>query len=68
MEKVARTADKIRSWRETRGHGTRLSRRGPERFRDIRRTLIALVSILLARDTLKIIRFPKYRREGAHFS
>jgi hypothetical protein len=29
MEKVARTADKIHSWREIRGHGTRLSHRGP---------------------------------------
>ena len=29
MEKVARTADKIHSWREIRGHGTRLSRRKP---------------------------------------
>src|ERR1700720_2906333 len=29
MEKVARTADKIQSWREIRGHGTRLSHRGP---------------------------------------
>jgi len=28
MEKVARTADKIHSWREIRGHGTRHSRRG----------------------------------------
>src|SRR3984893_7928427 len=29
MEKMARTADKIHSWREIRGHGTRHSRRGP---------------------------------------
>src|SRR3984893_14954385 len=29
MEKVAGTADKIHSWREIRGHGTRHSRRGP---------------------------------------
>jgi hypothetical protein len=29
MEKVARTADKIHSWREIRGYGTRLSRRKP---------------------------------------
>jgi hypothetical protein len=34
----------------------------------VRAAQIALVSILLARDTLKIIRFPKYRPEGAHFS